>query len=164
MRWFGIAAVVFIGLIIWQGYVLYAEILDKPSMETEQAIKTARSEAHIVSVEEVYHFHGDLAYTVILGKDRDDSEKYVWVPEKEGKEITIREKSSGASKQEIRTKIKQEEQPKEIKAIKPGIKTNEDGKDKLVWEATYIDKDNRYVISYHNFSNGEYWRKHSLKQ
>ncbi|MGA9287997.1 MAG: DUF5590 domain-containing protein [Anaerobacillus sp.] len=164
MRVIGIIAGIIIAVLIWQGVSFYQSILDHPDQLEEKAIARAKSESTITTIDEAIQYHGtNNAYVVLKGDDPNGEKVYVFVPDKEGSLVT-KKVSEGVKLETVKSKITKEFSPKEIIDIKPGIEVNQDNKQVLVFEATFIDNDDRYTFAYYYYSNGEYWRSRTIRQ
>ncbi len=158
-----ISSVIFI-VLIWQGISFYQSVLDYPDKLEEKAMQRAKSEAVISTVDETIQYHGtDDAYVVLKGPNNDGEEVYVFVP-KEKAPLVTKKTEEGVTSEVIKNKISEQYSPMEIIDIKPGIETNKEDQQVLVWEATFIDTDNRYTFAYFYYSNGEYWRSRTIRQ
>ncbi|MBF0708968.1 DUF5590 domain-containing protein [Alkalihalobacillus hwajinpoensis] len=164
MRVIGIIAGVILAVLIWQGISFYSSVTDQPDRLEEKAIERAESESVIEKVDEAVQYHGtNSAYVVLKGSDADGDQVYVFVPRKDGALVT-KKIEDGVTLEAIKKKLSEEFSPQEVINIKPGIEINQEEKQVLVWEATFIDTNNRYTFAYYYFSNGEYWRSRSIKQ
>ena len=164
MRLIGIIAGVIVALMIWQGVSFYNAITDHPDKLEDKAIARAESEAVIEEVDNAVQYHGTShAYVVLRGSDKNNDGVYVFVPDNDQPLVT-KKVEEGVSAETVKKKLNTEFSPQEIINIKPGIEVNKEKKQVLVWEATFIDTDNRYTFAYYYFSNGDYWRSRSIKQ
>lgn len=164
MRLIGIIAGVIVALMIWQGVSFYNAITDHPDKLEDKAIARAESEAVIEEVDNAVQYHGTShAYVVLQGSDKNKDEVYVFVPDNDQPLVT-KKVEEGVSAETVKKKLNNEFSPQEIINIKPGIEVNQEKKQVLVWEATFIDTDNRYTFAYYYFSNGDYWRSRSINQ
>ncbi|WP_273852294.1 DUF5590 domain-containing protein [Guptibacillus spartinae] len=164
MRLIGIIASIIVAVLIWQGISFYHAITDHPEQLEEKAIARAESEAVVKNVDKAIQYHGTShAYVVLQGTDKNGDEVYVFVPNKD-QPLVSKKVEEGVSAEIVKQKLADDFSPKEIIAIKPGIEVNQEKKQVLVWEATFIDTDDRYTFAYYYFSNGDYWRSRSIKQ
>ncbi|TKD69813.1 DUF5590 domain-containing protein [Pseudalkalibacillus hwajinpoensis] len=164
MKVIGIIAGVIFVLLIWQGVSFYHSVLDHPNQLEEKATQRAQSESLISTIDEAIHYHGtNEAYVVLKGPNKNGEEVFVFVPEKKAPLVT-KKTNEGVTSDAIKNRISEQFSPREIIDIKPGIETNKEDQQVLVWEATFIDTDNRYTFAYYYFSNGEYWRSRTIRQ
>lgn len=160
MRIFWIILVLVLGVGIWQGFSFYHSIKESPDKLEEKAKRVAE----LNTIEETIHYHGtNGAYVVFKGKNDEGDSVYTWVPEKKGSAVT-KKADDGVSSEVVKSNLTERFSPSEIISIKPGIEVNQEGKEVLVWEATFVDANDRYTFAYYYFSNGEYWRSRSIKQ
>ncbi|WP_347549881.1 DUF5590 domain-containing protein [Pseudalkalibacillus hwajinpoensis] len=164
MRVIGIIAGVIIALFIWLGFSFYQSIMDLPDQLEDKATARAQSESAITNIDEVIQYHGtNDAYVVLRGNNSSNEELYVFVPE-DDEPLVTKKTSEGVSSDTIKEKLTDRFSPEKIIAIKPGIEVNNEKQQVLVWEATFIDKNDRYTFAYYYFSNGEYWRSRTIRQ
>ncbi len=164
MRVVGIIAGIILAVLIWQGVSFYQSIIDYPNQLEENAIARAKSESVIETIDDAIQYHGtNKSFVVLKGNDANGEKVYVFVPEKEGSLVT-KKVSEGVNLETVKSKISKEFSPKEIIDIKPGIEVNQDDKQVLVYEATFINDDDRYTFAYYYYSNGDYWRSRSIRQ
>lgn len=160
MRLIGIILTLLLAVVIWQGISFYNSILDQPNQLEEKA----KNKVNLETVNDTIHYHGtNGAYVVFKGKNDEGKEVFTWVPDKKGSSVT-KEIDEGVTAEEVKTKLNQRFSPKEIISIKPGIEVNQEDQEVLVWEATFVDENNRYTFAYYYFSNGDYWRSRSIRQ
>ncbi|WP_377888828.1 DUF5590 domain-containing protein [Alkalihalobacillus sp. R86527] len=160
MRILGIILVLVFGVGIWQAFSFYHSINESP----DQLEEKAKQVAGLNKVDETIHYHGtNGAYVVFKGKDKDEDDVYSWVPEKKGSTVT-KKADEGVTSNVVKSNLTERFSPSKIISIKPGIEVNQEGKEVLVWEATFVDENDRYTFAYYYFSNGEYWRSRSIKQ
>lgn len=120
----------------------------------EKAETRAKSEAGIVSIDQFYLYNGTETYYVIIGKQKDEKQIVVWIPEDKKKPILIKDMADGISEQEALNKLFSEENPSEILGVRLGME-----KDLAVWELSYLDSKANLNYYYVHFETGKWWRK-----
>ncbi|HLU23731.1 MAG TPA: DUF5590 domain-containing protein [Bacillaceae bacterium] len=135
-------------------YWLYTSTRAPLEAAKEYAEEIASSEAGIVSIEEFYMYNGSETYYVIIGKQEDEQEMVVWIPEDEEKKLIKKKLADGVSKQEVVNKLLAEENPQEILNVTLGMEN-----DLPIWEVSYINNDSKLNYYYIHFDSGKWWRK-----
>ncbi|MBS4199480.1 DUF5590 domain-containing protein [Bacillus sp. FJAT-49732] len=126
-----------------------------PLLKAEQyAEQRAKTEAHLVSNDEFFVYHGTKTYYVIKGKNEKGTETIVWIPEESKKDIIIKKASDGISEKDAISKLIQEENPKKILGARLGMEKN-----LPIWELSYLDQNSKLNYYYIHFDSGKWWRK-----
>src|SRR5690625_380517 len=139
---FSLILIVFLAIIIY-GIYLYSYIESSRINDLEATKKAMIQTGQINEVTEMYHFQDEKAYHILIGQDKDNKEITLFVPAGEHSDITIIDKEKTLSEDEMKKIILQECQDCNIINTTPAMVDN-----KPLWEITYFDKKNRYVIDY----------------
>ncbi|WP_200411216.1 cell wall elongation regulator TseB-like domain-containing protein [Virgibacillus salexigens] len=137
---------------------LYIDLKDSKTAgyeETKQQLLKANTLNDISKVET---FHGDEAYHVVFGTD-DQQDKIIFYP-LEGKEknLTTVNQSEIISKDAIINEWEQQCSDCELVKVTPALV-----EDNKLWELTYIDASNRYVLDYVSIYDGSRYEQYRLK-
>ncbi|MCH1624713.1 DUF5590 domain-containing protein [Ferdinandcohnia quinoae] len=153
-KWIFIIIIILI-LVVWRAISIYQSAFEPVKQAEEKATQIALENTDLQSIENTYSYYGTNAYQVILGKNQDDEEIIVWVPENKG-DVVLRKVSEGITEEEALHILSKERNPKEIRSIKLGIE------DHLpIWEIIYIGEDNRLTYYKLYFETGKY--RNSIK-
>lgn len=146
-RW--IKWIILVFLLTIAAFLTYATILyngiqkDKHAgfSETE---KIVLRETDLVEINDIKRYHGEFAYHIVFGQTEDNEHKIVFIPltNKEQDLITV-DQNEIISQQTLKNQLKKECDTCKIISIIPGIEENE-----LLWELTYVDASDRYVLEY----------------
>lgn len=126
----------------------------KPVRAAEsKAVEIAKQETDLSEAVDFNLYHGTETFYVIEGKDHDGTGIYVWVPEKKGKIVSLKQ-SDGISKNEAINRLKQEKNAAEIVSVRLGMEKNIP-----LWEIHYRSGSNLINYYYIDFKTGEWLKK-----
>ncbi|MGN1385111.1 MAG: DUF5590 domain-containing protein [Bacillus sp. (in: firmicutes)] len=139
----GILLLLFVGYVIASFYIG----MDYKKTAEEEAVAIALKEGGLVSVSDYYLYHGQEAYSVVVGKDDEGTEYVLWIPKDiENASVKKMKYEEGVSENEIVATVKEKYNPKEIVSVKIGIKDSSP-----IWEVTYKDSDDNLVFADFDF-------------
>lgn len=141
-----ILAVVLISLVLFQS----ASPMRKAKKE---GIKIAQSVADIQQVDEFYWFTREKTYFTIVGEDKNQVEKVVFLPQ-DGSEALVMEQKEGLTDKEAIQKVLDLKETSKIKKVSLGIYDN-----KPTWEIVAKSKDGGIVYYLIDFKNGDVIKK-----
>lgn len=162
-RWFLWSTVLFlivlISCIIYMVF-LYIDLKDSKTAGFEETKKQILSNTSITSIEEIEQFNGNEAYHVIYGKNKDNDGKIIFYPLK-GKEknLTTIDQTEIITKKQVLSQWKEQCKGCELVKIVPALV-----KDKALWEITYNDKSDRYVLDYVSLYDGSRYEQYRFKR
>jgi|SRR5690625_2861664 len=149
---FVIFILLFIGLIgmISYGIYLYSYIESTKVNELETTTSTMIESGQIDAVTEMYHFQDEETYHILIGQDKEKKEKILFISmDTEHDDIIVIDRDKTLSNEEIKKTILQECRDCNIINTTPAMVDN-----KPLWEITYFDDKNRYVIDYLSMYDG----------
>lgn len=117
------------------------------------------NETEIVKIEETMRYHGDSNYHVVNGFTNSNAEQIVFVPVDNKEDITIVNAEDIIPKEKIEATWKKDCSGCELLDIVPAI-----SKDNVLWEITYIDDSERYVINYVSMYDGTQFEEFRFKK
>lgn len=135
--------------IIFYGIYLYSYIESSKVSDLENTKSTMIETGQIDKVTEMYHFQDEKAYHILIGLDKNNKEKILFISMDSQNDITVIEKDKTLSGEDIEKTILQECQDCNIINITPAMVDNNP-----LWEITYFDEKNRYVIDYLSMLDG----------
>lgn len=122
------------------------------------ASEIATEKANLVSINDVEFFHGKKSFQIVFGKDENGESVIVWVEESaENPFVLIKKANDGWTKAMVKDQIIQNRQPKKILDVRLGMKEKNP-----LWEATYIDQEDRFTYYYLDFETGSFLKRYSL--
>lgn len=125
--------------------------------ETEKQIINATS---ITEVDKIEQFNGDEAYHVIFGKDDKEEQKIIFYPLKgKEKDLTTIKQADVISEDQILNEWKGQCKDCKLVKIVPALVD-----DKALWEITYSDGSNRYVLDYLSIYDGSRYEQYRFKR
>lgn len=133
---------------------VYLHALQPKNQAEETAFEIAKAEAGLKTMDDFYLYHGQEAYSVVIGTANDGEKKIVWIPVKDKKNVVIKNIHSGKTKKEILSLVNKKLTPEKIISVKLGMENSVP-----LWEVTYIDQSGRYNYDYYDFKTGE-WLKY----
>ncbi|MGW6380324.1 cell wall elongation regulator TseB-like domain-containing protein [Peribacillus butanolivorans] len=152
-KWLIIASILVLCFIGFVGGA-YIKALQPKKEAGNEAFEKAKKEGGLETMEEFYLYNGQDSYSVIIGKGENGTEKIVWLPEDEKKEIVVENYKDGKSKKEILSIVNEKLNPQKIISVKLGMEKNVP-----LWEVTYLDESERFNYDYYDFKTGE-WLKY----
>lgn len=162
-NWFIWGLVILIIIIVYSFiYVLflYHDLNESKTAGFEETEKQILGATSITEIEKIEQFNGAEAYHVIYGKDKKNKEKIIFYPLKgKKKDLTTINQSEIISKKQVLNKWKEQCNDCELVKIVPALVEN-----KALWELTYHDKSNRYVLDYLSLYDGSRYEQYRFKQ
>lgn len=139
---------------------LYQDIVGSKTegyAETESQILDATS---LVSIDNIEQFNGSEAYHVVFGENEANERKIIFYPlEGNEKNLTVIDQSEIVSEETILNQWEEICSECEfIKAVPAIIDEN------VLWELTYIDESDRYILDYVSIYNGERYEQYRFTQ
>ena|SRR5690625_1473150 len=135
--------------IIFYGIYLYRYI-ESSRVDGLEVTKTDMIQSgQLADVTELYHFQDKEAYHILIGIDKNQKEKILFVPLDQDKEVTSLDTDDLLSKEQVKQNIVNDCQLCNITSITPAMVDN-----KPLWEITYFDEKDRYVIDYLSMDDG----------
>lgn len=157
-----IAIIVILFVVAWIVYFsfFYRSIMQSKTEGFEQTEKIV-SEALQMKVEEIYHFQEEEAYHILFTTDDQNKKWFVFVPlskEIKKENFIVLEADNVLSKSTIESNWKKSCTNCELVMSKPAMIDNIP-----LWELTYKDEANRYVIEYVTLRDGTTYEQLRLK-
>jgi uncharacterized protein YpmB len=162
-KWLFFTMVLLFTFLIWQGYVFIQNLLEPQNLQAVEAEKIIEQAYNVKEIHNIEHYAGlSKEYQVAEVTTESNKRVYIWVSLKDN-ETYIMNVNDGLKKEEILSKLKAKEEPKEVIRITPGLEGSK--KNRLpVWEVVFIDKKDRYTFYYVNFKTGEYLQSYRLNK
>ncbi|RPJ95712.1 hypothetical protein CW357_08965 [Rummeliibacillus sp. TYF005] len=109
----------------------------------------------LTTVTDTYVYHGKKSYVTVIGKDDKGKKKAIFVSQNNSKEKPIEVYlKDGISKKEAISEATKKGDVKEILHTKLGVE-----KPGIVWEITYLNKQDKLNYVYIMFENGQWWKR-----
>jgi uncharacterized protein YpmB len=141
--------VVILGILI----KVYFSAVEPVNAAQKKAVTLAKEKVQMSDVEDFHIYNGLETVYVIEGKNKQDENVIVWIPEK-SKQVFVEKASDGLSKEEAVQKLLQEKNPKKIISVRLGME-----KDIPLWEIYYHSENNLINYYYVHFETGEWLKK-----
>lgn len=154
-----IIAILIIGCFIY-GIFLYKDIQQSKTESYPKAVDEVLQETDVETISDVTHFYGEETYYVVYGVTADQEEKIVFVPEKgEDNAVTILDIADIMASEEVTSLWQSECNNCELIKIVPAMIDSE-----TLWEITYRDESDRYVIDYVSIYDGASFEQYRFRQ
>lgn len=138
---------------------LYQSIQQQKTEGFDKTEDVVLNHTNIAAVEEITHFQGDIAYDVVLGTTKDDKQQYVFVPkQKENTDYTTVDADKTISKQKIVSHWKNQCSDCKLVRVTPAM-INENP----LWEVSYWNSANRYIMEYLSIYDGKRYQQFRFK-
>lgn len=139
---------------------LYHDLKESKSAGFEETEKQILDGTSITEVEKIEQFNGEEAFHVVYGENKEHEKKIIFYPLKgTEKNLTTINESEIISKKQVLDKWREQCQDCELVKIVPALVDN-----KALWELTYNDKSNRYVLDYLSLYDGSRFEQYRFKQ
>ncbi|UJL48074.1 DUF5590 domain-containing protein [Virgibacillus sp. NKC19-16] len=139
---------------------LYLDIMESKTAgveETEEQITQATSVTEINKIEQ---FNGAKSYHVVFGQNEDNEEKIIFYPlEGNEKTLTTIDKSEIVTEESIINQWRNECNGCDLLNIVPALVD-----DTPLWEITYNDSSNRYILDYLSIYDGSRYEQYRLNR
>jgi uncharacterized protein YpmB len=149
---------IFIAIFIYL-IVLYHDIQDSKTKGYSQAEQRVLQETDIVQIEETVRYQGDILYHVVTGKNDDGKNLIVFVPESNDEEVVIVKQNDILPYDTVKANWENDCVNCELIHIVPAIIKND-----ALWEITYYDESDRYVIGYVSIFDGSTYEEFRFKK
>lgn len=144
IKWIILVFLLTIAAFLTYATILYNDIQKDKHTGFSETEKIVLRETDLVEINDIKRYHGEFAYHIVFGQTEDNEHKIVFIPltNKEQDLITV-DQNEIISQQTLENQLKKECDTCKIISIIPGIEENE-----LLWELTYVDASDRYVLEY----------------
>ena len=142
------------------GVFIYLDLKDSKTAGFEETKKQILNATSITEIEKIEQFNGEEAYHVIYGKNEKDEKKLIFYPLK-GKEknLTTINQSDIISKEQMLQEWRAQCKGCKLVKIVPALVDK-----KALWEITYNDQSNKYVLDYLSIYDGSRYEQYRLKR
>ncbi|MFJ8261288.1 DUF5590 domain-containing protein [Rummeliibacillus sp. NPDC094406] len=139
-----------LSLIVIVGWKSYS-----PFYSAEKTAKEAVLQDHqLKTVTDTYVYHGKDSYVTVIGTDSNGKNKAVFVPQDHKEKPTEVLMKDGISKKEALSEATKNGDVKKVLHTKLGLE-----KPGVVWEITYLNKQDKLNYVYIMFDNGRWWKR-----
>lgn len=163
LNWIQKSLIIILGLsiiVIAVGIFLYNDIINTKEMNFEETNRVIINQTPIVKVENIELYHGDEAYHIVYGVNENEEKLVIFYP-LEGKEknITTIKQSEMFPEERLYNQWLSSCVNCELINISPAIK-----EDTILWEITYYDENDYYVLHYFSIKDGSSYEKFRFKE
>lgn len=123
---------------------LYHNIQQDKQAGFDETKEIVLRETDLIGINNIERYHGKNAYHIVFGYTENNVDKIVYVPlTNEEEDLMIIDQAEIVSKKTIENQLINECNKCKIISIIPGVEDDE-----LLWELTYVDDLDRYVLEY----------------
>ncbi|WP_155982691.1 DUF5590 domain-containing protein [Paucisalibacillus sp. EB02] len=138
---------------------LYSDIQESKTKGFSDAEHRVLQETDIVEIESTSRYQADSLYHVVFGKTKAEQSIIVFVPEDDEKKLTIVNQTEILQYDTVKANWMNECVKCELIDIVPAI-----NKGNALWEITYYDEANRYVLDYVSIFDGTKYEEFRFKK
>ncbi|WP_235032852.1 cell wall elongation regulator TseB-like domain-containing protein [Enterococcus sp. CSURQ0835] len=146
--WLLLAVIILLGFIT-AATMMFIKASRPMTQARAEAVKIAKKQAHLKTVDEFYWFNRGKSYFTVTGKNVDDKPIVVIIP-KTGDKLRLLSQKDGLTEADVRQLIAERQPQEKIEKLALGIYQKQ-----TVWEVTTKNKNgelNYYLLA---FSNGK---------
>ncbi|WP_067725503.1 cell wall elongation regulator TseB-like domain-containing protein [Oceanobacillus damuensis] len=139
---------------------LYNEIYGSKTAEFAETSRQILNQTAITEIEKVEQYNGSEAYHIVFGENDENEEKLIFYPlAGNEKELTTIDRTEIMSEEAILDQWQAQCNGCEFIKINPALENDEP-----LWEITYNDNNNRYVMDYLSIYDGSREEQYRLKK
>ncbi|SES80065.1 Uncharacterized protein YpmB [Oceanobacillus limi] len=155
--------IIIISAVIFSVFV-YQGTLKNKTEGYDETEKRVLEDTDMVEIHDVTRFHGEEYFHVVTGVTKDKEELLIFVPvledaQRNEEEYVILDKNEVMDKSKVKSELEQTCPDCKLINISPGIINNNP-----LWELTYMDHSNRYVIDYVSIYDGSQYERLRLRE
>lgn len=139
---------------------IYIQIIQDKTSTFDHSKQAAIEETPLEVTNSVTRYHGEYRYDIVAGEGVDETKGYAFVPiNNKDEDIFYQMLTNTTTEQEMLSSWKSSCNGCELISIQPAI-----DKGNPLWELTYVDDKNRYVLDYFLMKNGDFYEQLRFKQ
>ena len=139
---------------------LFKDIQESKSTGYTETEKEVLQETDIESIHHITHFYDEKTYHIVFGETEHGEEKIVFVPKVKNKEkMTFIDSDEVLTKQEIKSLWENDCTKCQFIKVNPAMIKNNP-----LWEVTYRDDTDRYVLDYLSMYDGSRYEQFKFRQ
>lgn len=162
LKWSLLIILVILVIALVFGIFLYKDIQASKTAGYSETEKAILKETELESIDRVTHFYGEEAFHIALGHTKEQDEKLVFVPLDEDKKETdmiVIDNEDIMTEEDMIAAWKEQCRDCKLIKINPAMI-----KEEPLWELTYRDDTNRYVIDYLSIYDGTEYEQYRFKE
>ncbi|WP_449353913.1 cell wall elongation regulator TseB-like domain-containing protein [Virgibacillus natechei] len=137
---------------------LYHDVMESKTAGVEETKEQILQATSITKIDRIEQFNGADSYHVVFGQNEDNEEKIIFYPlEGNEKTLTTIDKSEVITEESIKTQWMNECNDCDLLNIVPALID-----DTPLWEITYNDNSNRYILDYLSIYDGSRYEQYRL--
>lgn len=139
--------------------VLYQDIVESKTRNFSVAEERVIQDTDVNEIINTHRYQGDSLYTIVTGITENDEKVYVFVPENTKEELVVVDHNEMVPEDSVLETWQKDCANCELIHIIPGMIKNDP-----VWEITYVDETDRYVLSYVSIYDGSQYEEFRFKK
>ncbi|MUK87292.1 hypothetical protein GMD78_02600 [Ornithinibacillus sp. L9] len=160
VKWSFLVLILLLIIVIVYSVFFYQAILNNKTEGFDHTRNKVLQTTDIVEIEVINRFHGETSYHVVSGLTEENMEQIIFVPlSDEEEELIILDQDEIMSYQSIKTKWENDCKDCDLIKITPAVL-----EDSPLWELTYKDHSDRYVIDYVSMHDGSRYEQLRLRK
>jgi uncharacterized protein YpmB len=159
LKWGMATFIILLLLVIGYGIYLYNDVLQSKTEGFVESKQKALSETALSEIDDVSRYQGELFYHVVRGTMKNHESAIAFIPVNKEEPIQFFITNDLLKKEDIMNQWRTS--CSKCKWIDTAIAIHNE---KPLWEITYIDSSNRYVLEYLYMDSGEVYEQIRLKQ
>ena len=162
-RWLSISLLIFFILLLSvsiYGIILYNDLVDSKTSGYNETAEQILNNTSISEIEKIEQFNGAKSYHVIFGSNEKNEKKIIFYPlEGNEKNLTTINQSEVIPSEEIFGQWEEQCMDCELIKIVPALVN-----DKALWELTYKNNSNQYIIDYLSIYDGSRFEQYRFNR
>ncbi|WP_226579257.1 DUF5590 domain-containing protein [Halobacillus litoralis] len=138
---------------------VYLDVNQDRTAGHEEAAKLAEAESGITTVDEVSTYHGESEVFVVQGSTTEGESSLVFINDKKTKVLDVVDISNVLPEKELKTQWSNSCSSCTFKGVNIGYE-----EDEPVYEITYIDSQDRYVLDYFTLTGEAFDQRFAFRQ
>lgn len=163
INWKLVIILSFLLLILLGGYYfisLYTHLQYTKITDKDETVSTVFQQTEVTIIEEIYEFHDEVSYHIVIGTTKEGERQYVFVPFKNDEnehDIIVYAAEQFVSVEKVEKDWQNSCEGCELKKSTPAMINGQP-----LWELAYEDQLNRYVITYIALLDGSVYEQVKL--
>jgi len=163
IKWLFIVVVLILLILAIYGIILYKNIQEAKTKNYSQTEKMVLDKTDIVTIDKTTHYYGEKVYHIVFGHTTDDVEEIAFVEKSDNNDdnehIETFDSEEMISEENILTLWRDECSSCKLVKVNAAMIDK-----KALWELTYEDADQHYIIDYLSMDDGSRYEQYRFKR
>jgi len=149
-KWSILSLILLLIICFIYGIILYQNTQKSKTVGMADSKERILQDTEITKIDSIERFNGVNSYHIAFGENKDEEKKIAFIPLKtENEDVILIDESDIMSKELVENQWKEQCNQCKLIKITPGIV-----EDNELWELTYVDESNLYIIDYISMYDG----------